>query len=174
MNASERRDLIVSQLKSSLTPISASSLASMLQVSRQIIVSDVALLRAGGLDISATPRGYVLAQSDLDSNKHVFECILACKHTSEQLKDELYTIVDFGAEVLDVTIEHSLYGQLSGSLNLNSRYDVDLFLDKIKNSTALPLSIQTEGVHLHKIGCRDTKTFELIKDALDKKSILLK
>ncbi|MFV0518063.1 MAG: transcription repressor NadR [Aminipila sp.] len=174
MNASERRDLIVSQLKSSLTPISASSLASMLQVSRQIIVSDVALLRAGGLDISATPRGYVLAQSDLDSNKHVFEGILACKHTSEQLKDELYTIVDFGAEVLDVTIEHSLYGQLSGSLNLNSRYDVDLFLDKIKNSTALPLSILTEGVHLHKIGCRDTKTFELIKDALDKKSILLK
>ncbi|MPN15836.1 Transcription repressor NadR [bioreactor metagenome] len=73
-----------------------------------------------------------------------------------------------------MTIEHSLYGQLSGRLNITSRYDVDLFLDKIQNSADLPLSILTEGVHLHKIGCRDENTYELIKQTLESKNILIK
>ncbi len=174
MNAGERRELIISHLKSSSAPTSASSLATLLNVSRQIIVSDVAILRAGGMDISATPRGYILSEYDTAKNNHNFEGILACKHTADQLREELYTIVDFGAEVIDVTIEHSLYGQLSGRLNIISRYDVDVFLDKIKNSTDLPLSILTEGVHLHKIGCRDENTYELIKQTLESKNILIK
>lgn len=174
MNAGKRRETIVSQLKSSSTPISASSLASLLQVSRQIIVSDVALLRAGGVDISATPRGYILSENDTSKSKYNFEGIIACKHTSKQLKEELYTIVDFGAEVINVTIEHSLYGQLSGRLDLNSRYDVDIFLEKIKNSSDLPLSCLTEGIHLHKVGCKDEHTFKLMKEALDSKDMLVK
>lgn len=174
MNASKRRELIILHLKSSPAPTSASNLASILKVSRQIIVSDVALLRAGGIDISATPKGYILSENDTTKSIHNFEGILACKHTADQLQDELYTIVDFGAEVLDVTIEHSLYGQLSGRLNIASRYDVDLFLDKIQNSADLPLSILTEGVHLHKIGCKDEKTYNLIKQALDSKNMLVK
>ncbi|QHI71859.1 transcription repressor NadR [Aminipila terrae] len=174
MNASKRRELIISHLKSSSVPTSASSLASLLKVSRQIIVSDVALLRAGGLDISATPRGYILSENDTAKSIHNFEGILACKHTAAQLREELYTIVDFGAEVIDVTIEHSLYGQLSGRLNLNSRYDIDLFLEKISNNSDLPLSCLTEGVHLHKVGCRDENTFNLIKQALESKNMLIK
>ncbi|WP_312355701.1 transcription repressor NadR [Aminipila sp.] len=174
MNASKRRELILSYLKSSSTPTSASSLASLLKVSRQIIVSDVALLRAGGMNISATPRGYILSENDSDKSAHGFEGILACKHTAAQLQEELYTIVDFGAEIIDVTIEHSLYGQLSGKLNINSRYDADLFLEKIRNNADLPLSSLTEGIHLHKIGCKDKKTFELIKESLDSKRMLIK
>lgn len=174
MNANKRRELIISHLKSSSTPVSASNLASLLKVSRQIIVSDVALLRAGGKNITATPRGYVLSENDSNKSNHNYEGILACKHTSEQLQEELYTIVDFGAEVIDVTIEHTLYGQLSGKLNLTSRYDVNLFLAKIKNSSDLPLSSLTEGIHLHKIGCKDEHTFELIKQSLNSKDMLIK
>lgn len=174
MNTSERRLEIISQLKSQEAPISASHLASLLNVSRQIIVSDVALLRAQGFNISATPRGYILIQSSNVAISHANEVILACRHSSEQLQEELYTIVDFGAKIIDVTIEHSIYGQLSGTLNLTSRYDVDLFLEKIKNSSDQPLSILTEGVHLHKIACKDEKTFELIKKALDEKGMLVK
>ncbi len=174
MNAAKRRELILSYLKSSSTPTSASSLAALLKVSRQIIVSDVALLRAGGMNISATPRGYILSENDSDKSAHSFEGILACKHTAAQLQEELYTIVDFGAEIIDVTIEHSLYGQLSGKLNINSRYDADLFLEKIRNNADLPLSSLTEGIHLHKIGCKDKKTFDLIKESLDSKKMLIK
>lgn len=174
MKADARRESIISHLQSSPMPVSASGLAALLKVSRQIIVSDVALLRAGGLNISATPRGYILSENDAGKSRHGFEGILPCKHTAAQLKEELYTMVDFGAEVIDVTIEHSLYGQLSGSLNLNSRYDVDLFTEKIESSADLPLSILTEGVHLHKIGCKDENTFELVKKALDDKKILIK
>jgi transcriptional regulator of NAD metabolism len=173
MNAIERRDLIIRHLTTVNTPVSASSLASQLSVSRQIIVSDVALLRASGVDISATPRGYILTEDEVTS-EHAFIGILACKHTADQLKEELYTIVDFGAEVIDVTIEHSLYGQLSGRLDLGSRYEVDLFLKKVEEGTDLPLSILTEGIHLHKIGCREEKTFELIKQTLSEKDMLIK
>lgn len=172
MNALERRNLIIDHLNNASAPISASLLASQLNVSRQIIVSDVALLRASGVDISATPRGYILAEQELPS-EHGFIGILACKHSAQQLKNELYTIVDFGAEVLDVTIEHSLYGQLSGRLDLGSRYEVDLFLKKIENAADLPLSFLTEGVHLHKVGCKDQNTFELIRAALIEKGMLL-
>ncbi|QAT42099.1 transcription repressor NadR [Aminipila luticellarii] len=174
MNAAKRRERIISYLKSSSMPTSASHLASLLEVSRQIIVSDIALLRAGGVNISATPRGYILSEDGSAKSGHDFEGILACRHTSDQLREELYTIVDFGAEVLDVTIEHSLYGQLSGKLNLSSRYDVDLFLNKIQNNSDLPLSCLTEGIHLHKVGCRDEKTFQLIKKALESKNMLIK
>lgn len=173
MTATERRQLIVSNLKSSTAPVSAAALAKLLGVSRQIIVSDVALLRAGGLEITATSKGYVLEASGKPHKRYAFEGILACRHTADQLRDELYTIVDFGAEVFDVTIEHTIYGEISGSLNLLSRYDVDMFCEKIQASTDLPLSMLTEGVHLHKIGCRDEETFKKIKDALNKKGILI-
>ncbi|QIB68471.1 transcription repressor NadR [Aminipila butyrica] len=173
MNTAQRRESILSHLKSHSTPVSAARLAGLLGVSRQIIVSDVALLRAGGADISATPRGYVLTGDGEPVSGHPFEGILACKHTDEQLQEELYTIVDFGGEVLDVTIEHALYGQLSGPLQLTSRYEVDLFLEKSQLQGDLPLSSLTEGVHLHRVGCRDEATFLRIKKALEEKHLLL-
>ena len=60
LNAKERRQAILEQLKRAEKPVSATALARQYGVSRQIIVGDVALLRAGGEPISATPRGYVL------------------------------------------------------------------------------------------------------------------
>ena len=48
MNAAERRGRILEYLRSSDGPLAAAALAQKLSVSRQIIVGDVALLRAGG------------------------------------------------------------------------------------------------------------------------------
>ena len=62
MNAQSRRNAIMEVLKAEEKPVSASTLAKQFNVSRQIIVGDIALLRAGGADISATPKGYVLAR----------------------------------------------------------------------------------------------------------------
>ena len=42
--------------------------------------------------------------------------VVAVKHTDEQMRDELYCIVDAGAKVLDVIVEHELYGQISVDL----------------------------------------------------------
>jgi len=171
--AEERRKKIVSLLKETRTAVSATTLAQKLKVSRQVIVGDVALLRAEGEHILATPRGYIYDTSQTDPN-YGYEGVIACKHTFDQLKDELYTIVDFGGTVIDVTIEHSLYGQLSGSLDLSSRYDVDLFLQNVAGDHDKPLSMLTGGIHLHRIGCRDADTFKRIQRSLSKQQILFK
>lgn len=171
MDTNSRRDRILTALKSAVAPTSASVLAEQFQVSRQIIVSDVALLRAAGHKIVATPRGYVFQPAE---RNHPYEGVLACVHTPGQLQDELYTIVDFGGIVIDVTIEHPLYGQLSGMLNLASRYDVDAFIEKVNQTeNAKPLSLLTGGIHLHKIGCKDENMFRRIQDALREKGLIL-
>lgn len=156
-------------LAESGSPVSASSIAEKFSVSRQIIVGDIALLRAGGHQIVATPRGYILEVEDSGSP---YVGILPCRHTPDQLRDELYTIVDFGGTVLDVTIEHSIYGQLSGQLNISSRYEADLFIDNINGSKDRPLSVISDGIHLHRVGCGSEEIFNLIRDSLKEKGIL--
>ena len=170
MDAKERRNEILTRLKQADGPISASVLAQQLSVSRQIIVGDVAILRAAGIHISATPRGYIF---DDGASVFPYEGLLACRHTPQQLQEELYAIVDYGGFVMDVTIEHPIYGQLSGPLNLGSRYDVDLFLNKVREAeNARPLSVLTDGVHLHRVGCKDQETFTLIMKVLSENGII--
>lgn len=174
MDTATRRSKIIELLNNSDHPISASSLAEKLSVSRQVIVGDVAILRASGHEITATPRGYVSGEEN--SEKHFpYEGLLACKHiTNEKLLEELYTIVDFGGFVIDVIIDHEHYGQLSGKLSISSRYEADLFMEKAKKDTGRPLSLLTGGVHLHTIGCPDREVFKLIKNALLEKGIIIK
>ena len=54
MNAAQRRERILTRLTGASEPMSASLLAGELGVSRQIVVGDVALLRAAGAQIAAT------------------------------------------------------------------------------------------------------------------------
>ena len=139
-------------------------------VSRQIIVGDVALLRAEGHDIVSTPRGYIIKATDTD---YPYVGMIACRHDSRQMKDELYTIVDFGGTVIDVTIEHSIYGEISGLLNLSSRYEVDMFIKDVSGENDKPLSTISGGIHLHRIGCKSEEIFNLIKEKLKEQGILL-
>jgi transcriptional regulator of NAD metabolism len=171
MKPEERRNKILEKLKKAGGPTSASALARELDVSRQIIVGDVAILRAEGEQIMATPRGYVLG-NDI-AGKYGFVGTVAVKHTSERTVEELYTIVDCGGTAIDVTIEHPVYGQLSGPLALSSRLDVDKFAEKMQENKALMLSDLTEGIHTHRIGCRDEKTFREIKRQLKEKGFIL-
>ena len=159
MNAAQRREKILQQLHGASAPISASALAAKLGVSRQIVVGDVALLRAGGAEIEATPGGYT--------------GILACVHrTADEMRAELYTVVDQGGVVVDVAVENPLYGELRGNLNLASRYDVDTFITQAANTPECLLSRMTGGVHLHTLRCPDEETFQRIEAALREKGIL--
>lgn len=170
MNTQDRRKQILISLIAAEAPISASSFAKQLSVTRQVIVGDIALLRASGHEITATPRGYVLETKE---TQFPYVGIVACKHTSEQLAEELYTIVDYGGTVIDVTIEHGIYGQLSGFLNISSRYEADLFVESVSGENNKPLSSISGGIHLHKIGCKDEEIFNMIKSKLAEKEILL-
>ena len=170
MNAAQRRETILARLTNAREPISASALAGELGVSRQIVVGDVALLRAGGAEIDATPRGYQLHPAAKG-----YTGILACAHrTAEEMRTELYTVVDQGGVAVDVAVENPLYGELRGNLNLASRYDVDLFLRQAADTPECLLSRMTGGVHLHTLRCPDEASFRRIEAALDAKGLLYK
>lgn len=163
MKAEERRAVIAQTLTTD-RPISATALAGRFSVSRQIIVGDIALLRAAGLDIVATPRGYKLGETT-----GLIRAV-ACLHTAGQTEAELLTMVDNGCTVVDVVVEHPLYGQLTGQLSLASRYDVVQFVGKIRDS--VPLSALTGGVHLHHLRCPDEAAYQRVCRALEGLGIL--
>ena len=160
MNSTQRRAAVLNLLKQAQAPLSATALAEQLSVSRQIIVGDVALLRAAGEEITATPRGYVLGSTG--GNRHT----VVCRHSAEDMRWELELMVDYGCTVEDVIVDHSVYGQISGRLDLSSRFDVSEFIEKVAASKDGPLSALTGGIHLHTLRCPDEKAFEQLLIAL--------
>lgn len=134
MTASERRQQIARLLSASQAPISATTLSQELGVSRQIIVGDIALLRAAGQEITATARGYVVpVQNGLLRR-------IPCMHSAEETRDELDAMVDCGCTVVDVIVEHPVYGQLTAPLHLSSRLDVDQFMKRMDGAAPCPSS----------------------------------
>ena len=167
MNSQQRRQQLLVLLRQNSGPVSATAIAKEFGVSRQIIVGDVALLRAAGEQISATPRGYVLKQE-----QNLQTRTIACRHDDEHLLQELYIAVDNGCAVLDVTVEHPIYGQLTGPLQLASRADVDAFLASCAGSDAQPLSALTEGIHLHTLACPSPEAYAAAQRALTALGVL--
>ncbi len=168
MNISSRRAAVLQTLQDANVPVSATKLAAQFGVSRQIIVGDIALLRAQGELIAATPRGYIITKDSTYLIRTV-----ACCHESHEMEQELNIIVDHGCVVRDVIVEHPVYGQLAGQLALKSRYDVQQFIIRVAESDAAPLSALTDGIHLHTLLCPDEESFLRVRDALQKDGFLL-
>ena len=168
MDAQERRQAVARRLEEARDPVSAAALAREFSVSRQIIVGDVALLRAAGANISATPRGYVISQDCGGLIRQV-----ACQHDAAGMEAELNAMVDHGCTVLDVIVDHPVYGQLTGPLQLASRYDVSQFIARCARAEARPLSDLTGGIHLHTLSCPDEAAFQRVEAALREMRVLL-
>ena len=159
MQAEERRQAICEQLQTADHPVSAAALAARFSVSRQVIVGDIALLRAAGANISATPRGYVIQKSPAGLIRRI-----ACRHSAAGMKEELNAVVDQGCTVLDVIVDHPIYGQLTGPLQLMLR---------CAQADAQPLSALTEGIHLHTLSCPGEDAFQRVQAALREMGILI-
>ena len=169
MNAVARRERLMELLEKADGAVSATALAHTLSVSRQIIVGDIALLRAAGERITATPRGYVLDRSAAGELRTV-----ACRHTTpEDMANELNIIVDNDCTVFNVIVDHRVYGQLVGQLDLSGRYDVSVFIQKVVENGAKPLSDLTGGTHLHTLRCPDESAYRRVTEALQEAGILL-
>ena len=160
MNSQQRRAAILRRLQQADKPVSATVLAGELAVSRQIIVGDVALLRAAGESVVATARGYVITRP------HGVERQVVCCHAPGDMERELNLMVDFGCTVEDVAVEHAVYGQISGRLDVSSRYEVAEFLRRVEEGSSKPLSDLTAGIHTHTLRCPDGQTFEKLCTAL--------
>ena len=164
MKGNERRKIIIDILLSSKEPISGTALAKELGVSRQIIVQDMALLRASDKNILSTNRGYMIFSSLLSYNTHK-RCIRV-KHSDKLIRNEMEIIVENGGKMLDTIVEHEIYGQISVDLIIETMDDIDKFLAKKPEQKTL-LSL-TGGVHYHTIEAADEKTLDKIEQELSK------
>lgn len=164
MNAQQRREMIMTLLEQAKDPIKGTHLADILSVSRQVIVQDIAILRAEGRTIAATPQGYLLpGQYAASVNRRTF----AVKHAAEEIEKELTAIVDQGGKIIDVRVEHPVYGEIQGNLMLTSRRDIQQFLESMQETKAEPLSTLTEGLHLHTVEAKDKETLDFIEQQLE-------
>lgn len=170
MDAKERRRLILHMLQNGYGPVTGTELARRMGVSRQVIVQDMAVLRASGEQIWATPQGYLTAPSALPKGK---TRTFAVCHDRRRLEEELLIIIDQGGQVLDVAVEHPVYGELKGLLLLSSRQDVADFLLRLDQTGAEPLSALTGGTHIHTVQARSEQVLDGIQAALRRAGLLL-
>ncbi|MCC3868736.1 transcription repressor NadR [Terrisporobacter mayombei] len=169
MNSNERREKLLHILKTSNRPVKGVDLAKELNVTRQIVVKDIALLRASGIDILATSTGYIIYTIRNQEFK------IKCKnhYNDENLLLELQTIIDLGGKVKDVIVDHPTYGTIKAELNLASNRDLKIFMENSKKNGFKQLSSLTQNYHVHTIEVTDENTLEEIKKELKEVNILL-
>lgn len=167
MTGSKRREEIINKIKSSTSPIPGKTLAQLYDVSRQVIVQDIALLRTAGYDIISTNRGYLL------NAPHTISRTFKVSHTDDQTEDELCSIVDLGGTVVNVMVNHRVYGHMEAPLDISSRLKVKEFIDDIKSGKSSPLKNITSNYHYHTVEADSEHTLDLIQQALDKKGYLI-
>ena len=167
MSGTERRNQIVERIKKNAVPVSGTMLAKEFEVSRQVIVQDIALIRAAGYDIISTHRGYLLNEP-ISANR-----IFKVQHTDEQTEEELYSIVDLGGTVANVMVNHKVYGQMEAELNINSRKKAKDFIDDIKSGKSSPLKNITSNYHYHKVVADSEETLDMIEETLQEKGFLV-
>lgn len=167
MTGSDRRQEILKNIKESDRPVSGSKLAKDYDVSRQVIVQDIALLRASGYDIISTNRGYVL------EGQTCAERVFKVRHTDAQLETELCTIIDLGGQVKNVMVNHKVYGHIEAELGITSRRKVKEFLEDIESGKSTPLKNITSDYHYHTVTADSEETLGLIEDELRKLGFLV-
>ena len=162
----EREKKILEILKNSETLVSGTYLAEFFNVSRQIIVQDIAILKAKNIDIISTNRGYRLLSKGIKK-------IIKVKHDDSEIRNELNAIVDLGASVEDVFVIHKTYGKIRVKLDIKSRRDVDLLVGNINSKLSKPLKNWTDNYHYHTIIAENENIFKEVEDKLKELGILL-
>ncbi len=166
MTGTERRKKIISLMRESSQPLSGGALGSATGVSRQVVVQDITLLRTA-YPILATAKGYLLYPATEKKCRRTY-CV---KHTIEETRDELNAIVDLGGKVLDVMVEHDIYGEIRADLMLSRRKEVEEFCNQLDKSKSGPLNIIGCGVHYHTVEAENETILDEIAKSLDLYSI---
>lgn len=170
MKGKMRRSAMEKAITEARDPIKGSELAKKYGVSRQVIVQDIAILRAEGKGIIATPQGYLLPKK----KKNSLQKTIVTRHKEEaDLKEELTLMVDLGVIIIDVIVEHPVYGEIRGNLNIQSRLDIDNFMNRLEKVEAKPLAELTDGVHMHTIEVPSEEVYEKLISLLRKKNYLI-
>ncbi len=171
MDGRKRREMILEILKRSERSVSGTSLAGRLGVSRQAIVQDIALLKAENKEIMSTNKGYMMYRPL--EKQELYSREFCTSHTKEETLDELQIIVDCGGKVIDVSVEHDLYGRISAVLEISNRMEAAEFTEKLKKSKDQPLKMLTNARHYHRVLADSEKSLDVIEEELKKKGYLV-
>lgn len=172
MNAGENRRLqLLKLLKEQGSPSSGTALAKALGVSRQIIVQDIALIRAENHNILSTNKGYLYrAGSDGSAQpKRVFHV----RHSTDDVLDEFLTVLELGGSILDVAVDHEIYGQIRVDLLIETAQDAQDFVRRLAVCRDNPLKVLTDDCHYHTVAAASEKLLDLIQQELLHKGYLI-
>lgn len=165
MEAAKRRKKIMKILQESSIPVSGKELAKLCAVSRQVIVQDMAILRASGDEIVATSSGYICLNKKA---KRIFKVV----HSDNEVEEELSLIVDCGAVVEDVFVYHRAYGVVRAKLDIKSRIDIERFMEDIRTGKSSLLKNTTAGYHYHTIVAESSEILDLVQEKLKERGFL--
>ena len=167
MKVAERRKAIVNLLLSEKEPISGGELAQRFNISRQIIVQDITVLKGTGYEILSTSQGYIMQKSPLA------ERVFKVRHTTEQTEDELSCIVDLGGTVVDVFVWHKVYGRIDAPLNIFSQMHIKQFLEGVRTGQSTELMQITGGYHYHTVRAENEAVLDRIEAALTERNYVV-
>lgn len=167
MKVAERRKAIISYLLAAKEPVSGAELSQQFNISRQIIVQDIAILKGSGCDILSTSQGYILQKSPFS------ERVFKVRHTAEETEDELSCVVSLGGTIVDVFVQHRVYGKIGAELNIASSEQVREFLDNIRTGKSTELMNVTGGYHYHTIRADSEQILDKIGAALRERNYIV-
>ena len=167
MDTGERRSSIINMLKNADSAIPAKEVAAKFGVSRQVIVQDMAVIRASWPNIISTNRGYIL-QDEIGCSRE-----FKVQHGEERLMEELNLIVDYGGTCKNVSISHKVYGRITADLDISSRQDVIEFVAQIRDCPSTMLGSATSGYHYHLVTAQSEERLDLIGEKLKEAGFLV-
>ncbi len=166
MNASQRREKILSYIKQSPNAVSGGMLSEKFGVSRQIIVSDIAYLKDMGNDIIPTNKGYIF-------NRPIAQRVVKVVHTDDEIEDELSSIVDMGAKIINVFVWHKIYGKIEVPLNVATTMDVKEYMQGLRTGRSGPLKRVTSEYHYHTLEAENEIILDSVEKMLSQKGYLV-
>ncbi len=168
MRRVDRQKKILAILEATEEPVSGSELAEIFSISRQAVVQDIAQLRKSGFQISATPQGYLMQKGP-----ERFRRIFAVRHGPEDIIEELGAVVDCGGLVIDVIVDHPVYGEIRGNIHVKTKEDVTRFVNLLNSTGQSPLLCLSKGFHLHTIEAEQPEVLDAIEKTLEEKGFLV-
>ena len=170
MTGEERREQLLYLLQHQQEPMSGTALAQRFHVSRQVIVQDIALMRAENIAVLSTNKGYLIrtAAAVPQQPKRVFYV----RHDTDQVLEEFMTVLELGGKILDVAVEHELYGQIRVELLIETEQDARDFVDRLARCRDNPLKVLTGDCHYHTVSAPSEKLLDLIEQELKTKGFM--
>lgn len=171
MTGEARRAQILQKLKEQGPPLSGTALAKLFHVSRQVIVQDIALMRAENHGILSTNKGYLYRTEETENTQP--KRVLYVKHTTDRVLEEFMAVIELGGKILDVAVEHEIYGQIRVDLLIETAQDAVDFSERLHNCRDNPLKVLTDDCHYHTVAAPSEKLLDLIQQEFEEKGFLI-